>query len=257
MKLASWNVNGIRACGEKGLADWVKRERPHVLCLQEIKAQPEQIPDHLANMDGYRSYFFSGERKGYSGLALYVANSLKAHRVREGLGVDEYDWEGRTLTLELGRYVIINGYYPNGQRDLGRVPFKLDFSYTMLERALEYVQSGKEVILCGDFNTAHHPMDLANPKQNLQTTGFLQEERAFLDELEAQGFVDTFRHLHPKESGHYTWWTYRSNCRERNIGWRIDYFFITRSALSRVVRSEHRPEVGGSDHCPIILELDY
>ena len=256
MKLASWNVNGIRACGQKGLVDWVEREGPHVLCLQETKAWPEQLDASLTHIDGYSSYFFSGKRKGYSGLALYLHHSLTPQKIVRGLGMECFDCEGRTLALELDDLVIINGYYPNGQRDLNRVPFKLDFSYAMLELALKYVGQKKKVILCGDFNTAHHPIDLANPKQNKKTTGFLPEERAFLDELEHQQFVDTFRHFHPDEPDHYTWWTYRNNCRQRNIGWRIDYFFVSQSLLPQVLSSEHRPEVLGSDHCPIVLEIE-
>lgn len=255
MKLASWNVNGLRACAQKGFLDWVKKERPHILCLQEIKAWPEQLNSSLTKINHYTSYFFSGERKGYSGVAIYLHRSLAPKRVIEGIGIDAFDKEGRTLILEWDHYIIINSYYPNGQRDLKRVPFKLQFSYAMLELALKYVRKRKKVILCGDFNTAHHPIDLANPQQNKKTTGFLLEERAFLDDLEKNDFVDVFRHLHPDRPHHYTWWTYRNNCRKRNIGWRIDYFFVTQSVLAQMIRSYHRPEVLGSDHCPIILEM--
>ena len=191
LKLASWNVNGIRACQKQGFLDWVNAERPHILLLQEVRAWPEQLDASLREMTNYTSYFFSAQKKGHSGLALYLHNSLRSipMRIIKGLGTDYFDWEGRTLILELDNYVIINGYYPNGQRDLNRVPFKLEFSYAMLEMAQRYRLAQQHVILCGDFNTAHHPIDLANPKQNEQTTGFLLEERAFLDELEHQQFV--------------------------------------------------------------------
>ena len=255
MKLASWNVNGIRACAQKGLLDWIAQERPHMLCLQEIKAKPEQLDHSLTEIPNYQSYFFSAERPGYSGVALYLHRSLGWAKVIEGLGIPEFDYEGRSLTVELDNIVLIGGYYPNGQRDWARVPFKLDFSYCVLEMALRYQRKGKQVILCGDLNTAHHPIDLARPKDNQLTTGFLPEERAFLDELQEQGFVDCFRHLHPGEPGHYTWWTYRNNCRERNIGWRIDYFFADRSLLPQIISCKHRPHTLGSDHCPVVLEL--
>ena len=255
LKLASWNVNGIRACVKKGFIDWLDRECPHVLCLQEIKAQQEQIDSCIQEIPGYKSYFFSGTRKGYSGVALYVHKSVPVESVEEGIGITDFDQEGRTIILTIGDYVIINGYYPNGQRDHNRVPFKLDFSYLMLERSLSLMQKKKKVILCGDFNTAHHSIDLSNPKQNRNTTGFLPEERAFLDEMKLQGFIDIFRHLHPRKSDQYTWWTYRNNCRERNIGWRIDYFFIAKSLLGEVKNCYLQPKVMGSDHCPIFLEL--
>ncbi|MCY4643385.1 MAG: exodeoxyribonuclease III [Bacteriovoracales bacterium] len=255
IKLTSWNVNGIRACEKKGFSKWLKRERPHILCLQETKAQRNQLDDSLANIAPYSSYFFDGEKKGYSGTALYVHPEIKTHKVTLGLGIDDFDREARSITLEWNDYVVMNGYYPNGQRDLNRVPFKLDFSYAVLETALSYRQKGKKVILCGDFNTAHHPIDLTNPKQNKETTGFLPEERAFLDELLAQGFVDIFRRFHPDQPEHYTWWTYRNECRERNIGWRIDYFFMDESIASQAIKCEHRAHVLGSDHCPVTLQL--
>ena len=255
LKIASWNVNGIRACAQKGMVDWLQRECPHILCLQETRVQPHQLPPQLVNIPPYTSHFFSAQKKGYSGVALYLHPSLAVRKITPGLGIERFDREGRTLILEFGRYVLINGYYPNGQRELQRVPFKLQFSRAMLKRALQYRRQKKRVILCGDFNTAHHSIDLANPRQNIKTTGFLPSERAFLDHLTQQGFVDAFRHCHPHAPHHYTWWSYRNNCRSSNIGWRIDYFFVSKSLIPHLATCYHRPQILGSDHCPLVLQL--
>jgi len=254
MKLASWNVNGIRACAKKGFINWLDSENCDVVCLQEIKAETDQFPEEILKRDEFL-YINSAQKKGYSGVAIF--SKKEPIEVWEGLGIEEFDCEGRTLIAEFDDFIIFNCYFPNGQRDHNRVPYKLNFSDAVMEEALKLKkEKNKEVIICGDYNTAHQAIDLANPKSNKNSTGFLPNERAWMDKFFDHGFVDTFRHFTPDENGHYTWWTYRGNCREKNIGWRIDYFCVTTDLMRRVSKSYHRPEVLGSDHCPIILELN-
>jgi len=253
MKLITWNVNGIRAAQKKGLMEWLARESPDILCLQETKAHPSQLGEELTAPPGYQTYWSSAKKKGYSGVALFL--KYKPLDVQEGLGIREFDEEGRTLISEYPHFILYNGYYPNGQHDLGRVPFKLKYSDTVLAHALKTHKTKKKpIILTGDFNTAHKPIDLARPKANEGNTGFLPEERAWIDKLVSQGFIDIFRQF---EAGpdHYTWWSYRAGARQKNIGWRIDYFFITPDLEARVKKIYHQPEVEGSDHCPVVLEL--
>lgn len=253
-KLASWNVNGIRAVYKKGFVDWFDRELPDFTCLQEIKAQRDQFPIELLDKKNIFIEIFSAEKKGYSGVAL-LSKDVPVNYWR-GLGVKEFDIEGRTLIAEYKNFILYNCYFPNGQRDLNRVPYKLAFSDEVMKHALKLKKKlNKPVIICGDYNTAHCEIDLANPKTNTKTTGFLPEERAWIDKFISKGFHDVFRMKHPDENGYYTWWTYRGDCRERNIGWRIDYFFTTEELLKKVLNCYHQPEVLGSDHCPIILEL--
>jgi exodeoxyribonuclease-3 len=257
MKIASWNVNGIRAAEKKGFLDWLNSNQYEIVCLQETKAQPEQLNETLLRPAGYQSFFASAEKKGYSGVALYFHEKLGNPKITLGLGSDEFDNEGRTICAEFDQFILYNGYFPNGQRDHGRVPYKLDYSRTLLAQALEkQKETGKGIIICGDVNTAHTEIDLANPKTNQKTTGFLPEERVFIDEVLAAGFHDVVREFHPDERGQYTWWTYRGNCRERNIGWRIDYFFVDQLLRSNVDKAYITPEVLGSDHCPLVLELN-
>lgn len=257
LKIMSWNVNGIRACVRHGFLDWLQEEKPHILCLQETKAHTFQLDEEVLAPKGYQSFFFSGVRKGYSGTAIFVKKNTPLIEVKNGLGKKIFDDEGRTQILESDNFFLINGYYPNGGREHDRVEFKLEFSRLMVKKALLLKKkTGKEVILTGDFNTAHHEIDLKNPKSNKKSTGFLPHEREFIDEMLAQGFVDIFRKDHPDEEGHYTWWTYRMNCRAKNVGWRIDYFFITEGLESKVKKSFIRPEVLGSDHCPLGIELN-
>ncbi len=257
MKLASWNVNGLRACVNKGFIEWVAQEQPDILCLQETKAQEEQLAQEIKEINGYKSYFFSAEKKGYSGVALYIKENICPKNILKGIGIEEFDNEGRTIIVELEKFVLINSYYPNGQRDHNRVPYKMNFSRKMYEIANDYRKKKKHVVLTGDFNTAHHPIDLKNPKTNTKTTGFLLEERAFLDELEKGGYVDIYRKRNPELEGQYTWWTYRGDCRARNVGWRIDYFWINKSLEKYVKDAKLLPQVMGSDHCPLTLELDF
>jgi exodeoxyribonuclease-3 len=251
----SWNVNGIRACVNKGFVEWFETVSPDILCLQEIKANEEQVPKKILNFSSkYDLTFFPAEKKGYSGVATFVKKSLKSKSTK-GIGIKKFDDEGRTILTEVGETLLINSYYPNGQRDHGRVDFKLEFSETMLKYAKKNEKKFKNIILTGDFNTAHFPIDLANPKTNKNTTGFLPHEREWMDRLVAKGYLDTYRFIHGQKEGAYSWWTYRNNCRDRNIGWRIDYFFINEDSKSNIRGAEILQDIQGSDHCPISLDL--
>jgi len=253
LRLYSWNVNGIRAAQSKGLLAWIHATQPDVLCLQETKAHPDQIDEALRDPDGYHSYWaWSSVKKGYSGVALY--SKIAPREVQIGLGIPEYDQEGRTIVADYGNFVLIGAYFPNGARDHSRVPFKMAYKAAFLGYTERLRAEGRSVIFCGDVNTAHRPIDLARPDENENTTGFLPEERAWLDEVVERGYVDIFRDLHPDEPGHYTYWNYWGNARPRNIGWRIDYFFITPDLRPRIAAEIHS-DVPGSDHCPISLTL--
>ena len=255
--IASWNVNGLRACAKKNFRSWAIKNQYNLLCLQGIKALPEQLPEEILHLDGYQGYFYPAKKKGYSGVALYIRQSApKPLEIGYGIGISKYDDEGRTIWAEFPKFLVFNCYFPNGQRDHGRVPYKLSYSRALLKFAQKKSEEcGKPLIICGDYNTAHHEIDLSNPKTNQKTTGFLPNERRWLDQLEKQGFVDIFRKKHPEEAGHHTWWSYRSDCRARNIGWRIDYFFISSELEGKVHEALISPKVLGSDHCPITLSL--
>jgi len=255
IKIVSWNVNGIRACQRKGLEDWLLKERPDILCLQETKASPDQLEESLVESDNYFTFYSSAKKKGYSGTSIFSLRALDEPKIELGLGIPKFDVEGRTVIAEYKDFFLINGYFPNGQRDHGRVPYKLEYSREVAKKALE-LEKIKPVIVTGDINTAHQEIDLKNPRENRNSTGFLEVERAWIDEFIGQGFIDIFRELHPGEEGQYTWWTYRANARERNIGWRLDYFFITKGILKNVNKCYHLPEVMGSDHCPTVLTIN-
>jgi exodeoxyribonuclease-3 len=254
MRLISWNVNGIRAAARKGLVEWVNAEVPDVLCIQEIKAQPEQLESELVEPVGYHTCWNPAQRKGYSGVATWARSGPLAFE--RGLGVPEFDSEGRVLMTEHPGFKLFNVYFPNGQRDLGRLDFKLRFYDAFLTLCDALHARGEQLVVCGDFNTAHQSIDLARPKQNQKTSGFMPEEREWIVRYLAHGFVDTFRALHPEATEQYTWWTYMRNARARNIGWRIDYFLVSESLLPAVVSATILDKVMGSDHCPIGLELD-
>ncbi len=256
MKIISWNVAGLRACEKKGFHEFFKTNNPDILCMQETKALPEQLNDSLVHPLGYSALYAPAVKKGYSGVSTWVRDGIEVEHTI-GLGVEKFDNEGRTIISEFHDFILFNCYFPNGQRDHARVPYKMEFCSQVEELALKLSKKKKKsVVITGDFNTAHHPIDLANPKTNTKTTGFLPLEREWMDEFEKKGFVDLFREFVPNENGHYTWWTYRSNCRERNIGWRIDYFFAQESFRKRVSSCEHLSDVLGSDHCPIVLNFD-
>ena len=253
MRLFSWNVNGIRAVAKKGFTDWLSQEQPDILCLQETKAREEQVPDELLNDNGYFNYWHSAERAGYSGVATY--SKSEPLYVQKGLGIERFDAEGRVLITEHEDFLLYNIYFPNGQKDQDRLDYKMDFYAELLDILNEQVASGINVIICGDWNTAHKEIDLANPKANANYSGFLPEERAWLDRYMANGYVDTFRLFHP-DPDRYTWWTYRYGARARNVGWRIDYFFANEGFVDRIVDAGIHPDVMGSDHCPVSLEIE-
>ena len=252
-KLYSWNVNGIRAAQKKGFIEWLQDTQPDILGIQETKAHPDQLDDALKSPPGYNVYWAAAERKGYSGVALY--SKTEPLSIQIGLGIDEYDVEGRTIIADYGDFILITAYFPNGSRDHSRVPFKMDYKDAFLDVCNQYRAAGKPVIFCGDVNTAHQEIDLARPKQNENTTGFLPLERAWIDKVVEQGYIDTFRHQNPEQADAYTWWAYWGQARERNVGWRVDYFFISPDLLDRVTKAEIHPEVTGSDHCPVSLTL--
>ena len=252
MKLFSWNVNGVRAIEKKGFLDWMSSTLPDVLCIQETKAKFEQFPDTLQEIDGYYSYWHSAEKLGYSGVATFCKE--EPLHVQYGLGIDKYDREGRVLITEFENFLLYNIYFPNGQKDEFRLQYKLDFYNDLLAILNDQVESGTNVVVAGDWNTAHKPIDLANPKANENYSGFLPVERAQLDEYVEHGYVDSFRLFHD-EPNRYSWWTYRHGARERNIGWRIDYFFTNQEFANQITNADIHENVMGSDHCPVSLEL--
>ena len=252
MKLFSWNVNGVRAIEKKGLLDWLASESPDVLCIQETKAKFEQLPDSLQNLDGYFSYWHSADKLGYSGVATF--SKKEPLHVQYGLGIDKYDKEGRVLITEFDNFLLYNIYFPNGQKDEIRLQYKLDFYDDLLEILDDQVASGNNVIVAGDWNTAHKEIDLANPKANTNYSGFLPVERAQLDTYVDHGYVDSFRLFHD-EPDRYSWWTYRFGARQRNIGWRIDYFFTNQEFADNISDADIHEDVMGSDHCPVSIEL--
>lgn len=253
MKLYSWNVNGIRAAEKKGFLDWFYAVDADVVCLQETKAYKEQVSDAVVRNHGYHSYWHSAEKAGYSGVATFCKK--EPLYVQHGLGIERFDREGRVLITEHDDFLLYNIYFPNGQRDAERLRYKLDFYDELLTILNDQVESGVNVVVCGDWNTAHKPIDLARPKDNEKISGFLPEERAQLDTYTEHGFVDTFRLIHP-EPERYSWWTYRFGARERNVGWRIDYFWVNREFANRVADADIHDDVLGSDHCPVSLALD-
>jgi len=252
MKLISWNVNGVRAVVKKGFLDWLDQEQPDILCLQETKAHVDQLTAEILTDHGYHTFWHSGERRGYSGVATFCKE--EPLYVQEGLGIERYDAEGRVLLTEHENFLLYNIYFPNGQKDDERLQYKLDFYDELLPIINEQVESGNNVVVTGDWNTAHHPIDLARPKQNVNTSGFMSIEREKLDMYVENGWIDTFRLFHP-EGDRYSWWTYRFGARERNVGWRIDYFFVNEGFVDNVEDADIHDEVVGSDHCPVSLEL--
>jgi exodeoxyribonuclease-3 len=258
MKLATWNVNGIRACVKKGFISWVEKNNFDIVCLQETKANIEQINLTLSPLqDRYQIYSHDSViKKGYSGVATLVHRRLPAHHVSYGIGKNIFDQEGRTVILSFDHFHLINAYFPNGQRDHQRVPFKLEFSEALhcLSKKMQK-KDQRAIFICGDYNTAHQEIDLKNPKTNQNTTGFLKIERAWIDHHIQEGHTDLFRYFHPDKKDQYTWWSQRPGCREKNIGWRLDYFFSCPRGLTMVHDCQLQPRVLGSDHCPVVLTI--
>jgi len=250
MKLVSWNVNGLRACVGKGFLEVFQNLDADVFCVQETKLQEGQI---ALELEGYHQYWNYAVKKGYSGTAVFTKEKPKS--ISYGIGKDEYDVEGRAITLEFESYFLVNVYTPNSQRDLARLGYRLIWEDLLKEYLLELGEK-KPVILTGDLNVAHSEIDLKNAKSNRGNSGFTDEERQKMTELLESGFVDSFRHLHPELTDHYTWWSYMSRVRERNIGWRIDYFIVQRSIADKIKAASIHSEIMGSDHCPISVEID-
>ncbi len=251
LKLISWNVNGIRAVEKKGFIDMLPEFDADVIGLQETKAQPEQLSEELKNISGYRSYWHSAERKGYSGVAIY--SRIDPVAVQYGLGDPEFDCEGRVLTLEFDTFYLVNIYFPNSGDKLKRLDYKLRFNSRLLSFA-EKLETKKAVILCGDFNVAHKEIDLKNPETNVKNAGFTPEERAWMDSFIKAGYIDTFR-MFNQEPDQYSWWSYRFSARVKNIGWRIDYFCVNDGAREKVKNAAILKDVMGSDHCPVEIDL--
>jgi exodeoxyribonuclease-3 len=253
MKLITWNVNGLRAALRKGLHAWVSSQSPDVLCLQEVKARPEQIREEQCGFDGYASIWNPAQRPGYSGVLTLLRG--EAPEAQAGLGLERFDVEGRVIRTRHPGFLLFNVYFPSGQRGHDRVAYKLDFYAALLEQCDELHRSGQSIVITGDFNTAHRPIDLSRPNQNQRTSGFLPEERAMVQLFLDHGFVDAFRALYPERAA-YTWWTYRAGARDRNVGWRLDYYLVSEALLPRVRDVVIHDEVAGSDHCPVTLLLD-
>ncbi len=257
-QIASWNVNGLRAVHRKGnLFEFLEKENVDILCLQETKAHKEQLPDEIRSISGYTSYFCSPkERKGYSGVAVYTKD--KPLKVECGMGVEELDKEGRLLTMHHEEFILINIYFPNGGGGPERLKYKLNFYDAFLiyvEKLRNQTEGDKKIIFCGDVNTAHEEIDLARPKENKKNSGFLPEERAWLDEVVASGFIDVFRHFYSNKADSYTYWDMKTRARDRNVGWRIDYFFANTQAIKNIKDIRILKDIYGSDHCPLVIKM--
>ena len=254
MRMLCWNVNGIRAVHKKGFLNWMAKESPDIMCVQETKAAEDQLPEELRDVPGYHSYFASPKEKGgYSGVALYT--KIKPDKVRFGMGVDRFDDEGRIIAATYPGFVLYNIYFPNGKASMERLRYKMDFYEAFLEIVAERSRSGDNIVVCGDVNTAHKEIDLARPKENQKISGFLPEEREWMDRFVAAGFIDTYR-VFDQSPEKYTWWDMKTKARERNVGWRIDYFYVSEDLLPRLRGAFILESVQGSDHCPVGIEVD-
>ena len=251
-KLLSWNVNGIRAVRGKGFLEWLYRESPDILCVQETKANPDQLDEDLREPRGYLAYWNFPERKGYGGVATFTKE--KPLRIENDFGAPEFDTEGRAIITEYPEFTLFNVYFPNGKKDDIRLKYKLDFYDAFLDLIEPLRAKGEKLIICGDYNTAHTEIDLSRPKENEKVSGFLPIERAWMDKLVSRGYIDSFRHFN-KEANHYTWWDLKSGARARNVGWRLDYFFVTENLLDSLSQAFIMSEVMGSDHCPVGIIL--
>jgi exodeoxyribonuclease-3 len=262
MRIISWNTNGLRATAKQGFfTPLFKKYQPDVLCLQETKVEPEQLPEDVRNMPGYHSYFsYSQERKGYSGVAIYTKEKPK--EVFYGMGtllggqVKKLDTEGRLLGVKLKNYTIITGYFPNGGQGPHRLKYKLEFYDAFLKFILKLRKNGEHVIFCGDINTAHEAIDLARPKANEENTGFLPIERAWITKVIKNNFLDVWRELNPNKTDVYTYWDQKTSSRDRNVGWRIDYFFADKKIMPKIKDAGMMSDYYGSDHCPIYLDIN-
>lgn len=255
MRLVCWNVNGLRAIHKKGFLDFLREDEPDILCVQEVKADMDQLPEDLVHGTGYHFYLSTPdlkEDKGWSGVGLY--SRIEPRKVEHGFGAGRFDSEGRTILAHYDDFVLMNIYFPNGKASKERLEYKLDFYEAFLKRVGKFVRSGREVVVCGDVNTAHKEIDLARPKENGKISGFLPQERTWLDRFEDAGLIDTYRVFDPSPN-RYTWWDIKTRARERNVGWRIDYFYITPGLRKRLKDAFILSQVQGSDHCPVGIVL--
>lgn len=250
-RLLCWNVNGIRAIHGKGFLEWLAKESPDILCIQESKAHPEQLGNELLHPEGYEVYWESAEKKGYSGVACFCKKKPEEVEI---MGVEDFDREGRVQLLRFTDFTLINAYFPNSQEAGRRLDYKVAFCDAMLGLCQREVKAGNRLVLCGDYNIAHKAIDLANPEANTKNPGYLPEERAWMDKFTSEGFVDTFR-MFDEEGENYTWWSYRTRARVRNAGWRIDYHCVSENLRPMVQKASILSDVMGSDHCPVELVL--
>ena len=250
-KFISWNVNGLRACMQKGFIEFANEQKADFICLQETKMQEHQAEVPL---DDYRKYFNSAEKKGYSGTAVFTIREPLSV-VYNGMEIEEHSHEGRMITLDMGNFYLVNVYTPNAKDGLLRIDYRMQWE-TDLRKYLMELDKVKPVIYCGDLNVAHNEIDLKNPKTNRGNAGFSDEERGKIEELLNSGFTDTFRYLHPNDTGRYSWWSYRANARKNNAGWRIDYFIVSDRIKEKITNADILSDVYGSDHCPVVLEID-
>lgn len=255
MKIISWNTNGLRATVKQdNFTPLFAFNNPDIVCFQETKCEPDQLDEKTRNLKGYNSYFsYSKNKKGYSGVAIY--SKVKPEKVEDGIGIKKFDDEGRTIVAYYKNFVLINCYFPNGGGGPERLKYKLEFYDAFLEFINKLKKKGHHPIFCGDINTAHEEIDLARPKENIENTGFLPIERAWMDELVNNGWVDVFRNLYPNKKEVYTYWDQKTRARERNVGWRIDYFFINQSLIKKVKSFKTMSDYYGSDHCPIMIDI--
>ena len=255
IKLVSWNVNGIRAVSKKEeFWDWFDNADADIINFQEVRATQDKIPEKLADVEGFHQSFNEAEKKGYSGVGTY--SKIEPLEVVKGIGVEELDSEGRVLRIKYPDFYLYNIYFPNSGMNAKRLDFKVDFCNALLEQLVELKNNGENVVITGDYNIAHHPIDVYNPKNCEGKSGYLPEERAWLDELEKAGFVDTFR-IFDEGENNFTWWSYRTKARDRNAGWRLDYFYVNEEIRDNVKSAEILSDIYGSDHCPVTLELEF
>lgn len=251
MHLVSWNINGLRAIAQKGFKEWFMKHSPDIIALQEIKAQEKDVEFLIQEWSEYYDiHLNSAEKKGYSGTALFIKKGIEVLNISKKIGKEKFDCEGRFISCETKDFYFLTGYFPNGKEDLSRVDYKLEFSRDVLALA-QSLKKNKGVIITGDINTSHTEIDLARPKNNINNTGFLPRERVFIDEVLSAGFQDVFRTKNPGLKDHYTWWSYRGGAREKNVGWRLDYFFADETIMSKLKSVKHLTDIHGSDHCPI------
>jgi exodeoxyribonuclease-3 len=252
--LISWNVNGLRAAVKKGFLDLLLEHRFDIVCVQETKASQDKLPREVKNIPGYYNYFVSAEQNGYSGVGTF--SKKKPIKLEKGMGIETFDREGRFLRTDYEDFILLNIYFPNGKASQERLGYKMAFYDAFLDYANSLKAEGKKLVICGDVNTAHKEVDLARPKQNEMISGFLPEERAWMDKFFAAGYLDTFRMFNP-EGGNYSWWSLRTGSRKKNVGWRLDYFFVSENLRDNVKSALIYPEITGSDHCPVGLELEF